>query len=258
MTLISTIYYDFRILRHFVAYYERHGVRRFLFAVWPDLISDAKLYVKSDRASRRIDWVPVERGQFNGEVDCLVHNEIRLTFIENGEWYIIADLDEFHHCPGFSDFRDAAATASSTGTECISGQIVDRIAMGGEIPKELKDHLSLGSQFPLIADLTTQVSQGCTAKILMARSNIEITPGHHFACAETSDIRGEVHHVKWWGSLIREQKRRAIDYEKQSLIYRQEPQRVVDFILANGGRIPIGSGAFNLRMPINDPLRYPY
>jgi len=119
-------------------------------------------------------------------------NQIREEFTQGPPWYVIADLDEFHH-GGCKTLPQIAEEAEQRGYEAVHGFLHDRISLDGSFPEVAG---TLDETFPLVCNLTVKAGQ-CTDKIALARGHVKIKAGHHAAAARTWHKAVQVHHFKW-------------------------------------------------------------
>lgn len=257
MILICSILHDCRLLPFFLEYYSKCGVTKFVFAVWvrqhPKLLESVAGYLKGFNAV----LVCCNRIEFNGEFDSALHNHLRRRYVHPDQWYVICDLDEFHVIPGFTRFEKATAAAARDGCHAICGTLIDRITADGGIPKALLPSQSLGSQFPIGCYITAAILGGCAIKVQLAHASIPIEPGHHVCQCKPWNIWGEVHHFKWWGSVINEQRRRLESYRRQSLPYANESSNLITYFKEHSGRLCLRDQRMSCFRIINDPLDRP-
>jgi hypothetical protein len=254
LNLICSILYDCELLPFFLRYYSKKGVSRFIFAVW-DVPNCALLEdVKRISAGFNCIFVELPNTTFNGEADAVAHNFIRETYVGDGEWYVICDLDEFHELEHYPTFDEAIAVAEKDGASVISGVLLDRVSFDGNIPPALELGQGLGKQFPMACNIIGAVSQAACSKVVMAKREIIIAPGHHGCDGIYWSNIGWVHHFKWFGRVIDETFRRMLSYERQDLYYKDESRILFDCIKNNGNKLPLNDPALQARIVINDPF----
>jgi hypothetical protein len=242
LTVLCSILYDCQLLPYFLRYYTEKGVDRFIFSVWDK--KESRLWSTVEDACRGFNATFIEciSVPFNGEADANTHNSIRTKLVKSGHWYVICDLDEFHDLKGCPNFLESIEIAEHHGGEAIHGLLWDRVSLDGYIPPNLDAGISLGRQFPLACNITGALLGAARSKILMAKKEIAIRPGHHKCQALCWLNGGTVHHVKWFGHVMEEAERRIVSYQKQGLYYKDEPRRLLNFIKQHR------------RFPIDDPL----
>jgi hypothetical protein len=139
-------------------------------------------------------------------------NQVRKELAEKFHWYCIADLDEFHFFNGLK-ISTVVRHAEQHGYQAIGGRLVDRIAANGTFP-EIRG--SLDRCFPLGSDLTRSTG-ACHSKIALAKSHVEIAPGHHDAQAKIAWGSVETHHFKWHRGIHEIIKIRYKNYLRQGM-----------------------------------------
>jgi len=230
------------------------GVSRFIFIVWDS--REGPLWRDVESRCHGFDTILIESnaGTFNAESDAMGHNSIRSTYVSANDWYVICDLDEFHDPGGYSNFHEAIAAARMTGATAICGVLLDRISSDGHIHSALDLNKSLGAQFPLACNVIGSMARATRKKILMARNDIEITPGHHVCRGILWDNECRVHHFKWFGRVIHETSTRLVSYERQNLYYAHQSRRLFECFKKNANMIPINDPKLDASLVDNDPL----
>lgn len=192
MKLIFSVLDRYELWPHFKRHYEAQGVTQFICVSYgPKLPGTYTIEAK----------VPV--AQFSGELDAALHNSVIKRVIEPGEWFIIADLDEFAVVPGMS-LAQVVQKADAGGYNIIRGLFADRVTADGSLPAELEE--DIWQQFPLTTDATEYICEGCPKKMVAIKGPLPVSGGHHIlkqgTPAEVYNIMPEnawVHHFKWWG-----------------------------------------------------------
>jgi hypothetical protein len=231
------------------------GVDRFIFNVWCK--KNDSLWKKVQNAGEGFNLILIESPEniFNGEMDAIIHNNIRERYVKKGDWYIVCDLDEFHDLDRIFNFNDAITDAESMGASAICGELLDRVSFDGRLPTAIDLDRGLGSQFPMACHLIKGITQGANSKVLMAEKEIIVNPGHHYCDARVWSKMGHVHHFKWFGSVVDETLRRIQSYEKQRLYYRHESRILLEYIINNGNSIPLHDPVLGVFRVKRDPFR---
>lgn len=228
---------------------------RFIFVLWKaDSRTDASTigqYLQGYSSK----LIPLNHEEFSPEIDCHHHNDVRRKYVAGNEWYVICDLDEFHCLRGFPSFDSAVRIAESEKCEYVRTTLLDRLSDDGEFPEVLDFSRSLGDQFPLGAQVTDNIINGCTSKVCLARSDVVVQPGHHFCLGRASTIEGTTHHFKWWGSFLTEQSRRAQLKNAITPKYKSEIARLRRYIKENRGRISVQAKELNCYYVVDDPAQ---
>jgi hypothetical protein len=196
MLVIFPIYNRVRLLPFFLRYYSSLGATRFVCALYngernplyEQILPFESRYNLSIEESTRDRHLP----QYSAVAEGHGLNRIREAFSKNESWYCIADLDEFYFFGG-RNLSDLVYELERKGYDAAHGIFFDRIAADGTFP-EIGN--SLDDTFPLACDLT-HCAGLCNRKITIARSALDITPGHHDARGKILFHAAEVHHFKW-------------------------------------------------------------
>lgn len=254
LNIICSILYDCSLLPYFLRYYSNKGVDQFIFALWdsPGRVHRSMVEEYCNGFNARI--VDFCAPRFSGEVDARAHNLIRERFVNDDDWYVISDLDEFHYIKGYYRFEEATCLAEECGASAVRSSLLDRIAIDGSIPPFLDFKRSLGSQFPLSCNIIGAVIRATRSKILMARKHVVVTPGHHRCKGVYWKHRGEAHHFKWFGGLVDETLRRMVSYEKQGLYYKKEPRTLIEYLKKHRNRFPVDDPVLDVKLVTDDPL----
>lgn len=233
LPVIFSIEDDARLLPHFIRHYTTEGCTEFLACLWSDMnIPQVRAHLRA--VAHRIIPVP---GRFaTGRSDSDFQDQVRRAHVAPDQWYVIADMDEFHRVPGFT-LAEAVKRAAAAGAVAIAGEFVDRVTLDGSLPQELA--ADVWRQFPLETEMTKRLLTGCTRKVLAARGDQAVNAGHHDHDGEAWAHRGRVHHFKWWGNVVERQLRRLQNTEVMAVDLIQERRALVDQVTANSGRLPL-------------------
>src|SRR5437773_12048735 len=128
MNLICNVVHDCRLLPYFLKYYSSCGVSRFIFGIWNGRSNPLWDEVVNGTQQHQVVVVPSFYEPFNGELDGISQDRLRLEYVRPNEWYAVADLDEFHRIPGYENFQEAAAAAEREGAHLIRGYFLDRFS----------------------------------------------------------------------------------------------------------------------------------
>jgi hypothetical protein len=246
MVLIFNIIKDFGILDRFLEYYSSRGISNFFCALHRGRSNPhfADVSRKLARYPHRI--YASYNQEFNGERDAAAQDRIRGQHLLQGQWYVVADPDEFHHHPDFQTFPEMQRAAEREGASYISSALIDRLAIDGSL-RGISRYVSLDEQFPLCARLTEELLGGCACKVVMADYRVRIHPGHHFALGKAASFRCQTHHFKWQGTqLLKIMDQRLTSYRKQGLEYQMEVERFVDYCRQSSGSINVQDARLNI------------
>jgi hypothetical protein len=235
-TVIFSIFNDSELLESFIKHYLGQGAKNFICVLW-DLKSQEEISKRLTDTGCQFKIVFPDNGvEFNGKADADVHDFIRATMVRT-EWYVIADLDEFHRIPGYL-ISEGIAEANACGATVIAGEFLDRLTADGSIPTKT-DIENIDAQFPLGSRMTAVITRGAFTKVLAAKRNVEITSGHHFHDGVQWVVFGWAHHFKWRGNILEKAVKRVESYEKQRLFWAAESRRLIEYLSSHGGQIDV-------------------
>ncbi len=215
----------------FKAHYEAQGITEFICVSYGPKIPGTK-HIESQ----------IPASKFNGYVHADVHNRVVKNHIKIGEWFIVADLDEFSVIPGIS-LQQATEQADIDGATFIQGLFSDRLTIDGSFPAQLQDNI--WEQFPICTDITSSINKGACAKIVAIKGPMPVCAGHHdldkSLISKTSYVPSTmcpwVHHFKWWGVNPCEFFwGRGNEKDCRQTYYRQELVRMIKHLNDNNGK----------------------
>ena len=147
--------------------------------------------------------------KYNWETVTKLYNKTKMLYPT--DWWVIADDDEFHVYS--KPLLRIIEECDESGWDVVRGGFIDRIGLDGTFPK-IVNNQDIFIQFPLAGFFRYPMSGACPNKICIAKGNIEITPGQHYAhicgqttwrwqgwnhplIAPTEEYSVQVHHFKW-------------------------------------------------------------
>jgi len=195
MLVIFPVRDRIELLPYFLKYYTTIGATRFVCGLYGGRKSP--LYKPMAAFQKKYDLAILSSGEiayeeFNARLEAVGLNKIRRKVVKRGEWYAIADLDEFHYCKGRT-LPEVAAAAQAAGCHAVQGIFRDRIAADGQFPRI---HGRLDDTFPLACRLTSRAGLS-SRKIVLAKWHVAIAPGHHRANTKVLPKAAWVQHFKW-------------------------------------------------------------
>jgi len=164
------------------------------------------------------------------------------------DWWVIADIDEFHLYPN-DDLKKIINDCDSNGWDIVRGGFIDRIGEGGNFA-ELQEDISIWEQFPHAGYFRYPMSRANPNKICVIKGYVELTNGQHYANIggqTTWKWQGwnhpiinpnntvQVHHFKWDKTSI--ERIRAVAEIKQTYAYSSEYAEM--FMMLNKTRFKI-------------------
>ncbi|MFD8308511.1 hypothetical protein ACFV29_40275 [Streptomyces sp. NPDC059690] len=181
------------------------------------------------------------------------------------DWWIVADLDEFHVFD--RPLADITAFCDAHDYDFLQGAFLDRVDADGRLTGPLPHGgTPLWRQYPLAGWLTLALLDGRPTKITLARGTVELDLGQHYAWtgrgAPVGEIYAQVHHFKWTSSARRRLARRVAAYSSGEwrLVHRSivgESQRFLGHLDNNDGRIDVDDPRFRFAPCSLDYADYP-
>ena len=219
--LVSVVGHGVNLLPHFIEHYQPYVDEIQLVIYETDkypLLADEVSEIISGYNNVHIVKVHKDR-IFDWERVTILYNYV--TNKEPNDWWIIADIDEFHLYP--IDLRELIDMCNNNGNQIVRGGFIDRIGEEGDFP-EIVPEESIFKQFPTMGFFRYPMSGACPNKVCIMKGYIEITPGQHYAkidgqttwrwqgwnhplIAPVDKYNVQVHHFKWdstCGERIRE------------------------------------------------------
>lgn len=215
--LLTVIGHGTELLPHFIEHYQKQ-VDEIEIAVYetelhPSIGEEvAKIIEHYEKV--KISIVVKER-LFDWEKVTQLYNFIKMK--SRGEWFVIADIDEFHLYPNDS-LHNLIYDCEKNNWDIVRGGFVDRIGGGGEFT-ELKSNESIWKQFPNAGFFRYPMSSACPNKICVMKGYVDVTSGQHYAkindqttwrwqgwnhplIAPIDTHSVQVHHFKWDSTSI--------------------------------------------------------
>jgi hypothetical protein len=215
--LITVIGHGTNLLPHFIEHYQKH-VDEIIIAIYetdlyPTLSDDINNIIKNyDNVSIGIT---IKERVFDWEKVTQLYNFIKSK--NKNEWFVIADIDEFHLYP--KDSLDKLIyDCQENNWDIVRGGFIDRIGKDGEFSELVSDE-SIWRQFPNAGFFRYEMSRACPNKICIIKGYVDITSGQHYAKIndhttwrwqgwshpliapiETHSV--QVHHFKWDSTSI--------------------------------------------------------
>lgn len=215
--LLTVIGHGTELLPHFIEHYQKQ-VDEIEIAVYetelhPSISEDVTQIIEHYE-NVKISIVVKER-LFDWEKVTQLYNFIKMK--SRGEWFVIADIDEFHLYPN-NDLRGLINDCEKNNWDIVRGGFIDRIGRGGEFV-ELKSDESIWEQFPNAGFFRYPMSSACPNKICVVRGYVDVTSGQHYAkindqttwrwqgwnhplIAPIDTHSIQVHHFKWDSTSI--------------------------------------------------------
>lgn len=213
--LITVIGHGIDLLPHFINHYTKYVDEIDIVVYETDLYPHLSNEVKeiTDNHSN-VNIVKVHKDRvFDWERVTMLYNYI--TNKQPDDWWVIADIDEFHLYPNNS-LQEVIQNSEANGWDIVRGGFIDRIGRGGEFSELVADK-PIWEQFPNAGFFRYPMSQACPNKICLIKGYVEITPGQHYAMINGNTTwrwqgwnhplinpvdHVQVHHFKWDSTAI--------------------------------------------------------
>jgi hypothetical protein len=239
--LVTVIGHGIELLPHFIKHYQSHvdeiNIIVYETEQFPTLNKDVKEIIDN---YNNVNIVKIHKDRiFDWERVTMLYNYV--TNKEPNDWWVIADIDEFHLYS--KNLKEITSDCDANGWELVRGGFIDRIGKNGTFPKINNDE-NIFKQFPLAGFFRYPLSSACPNKVCILKGHIEITSGQHYVkidghttwkwqgwnhplIAPIDRYSVQVHHFKWDSTCIDRIKAVADiqkDYaysEEYKIMYRQ-------------------------------------
>lgn len=227
------------LLPHWLTHYLAMGVDQIALCVVRESMDE-----QCDQIARSIAGLPVSIHGFSDWTDLRQEEVMRQALDEVGcgprDWVIHADLDEFNEFPRpINELADLLEGGGHTG---LQGHFVDRIEASGRFVAA-RPNPSLAEQYPIACRLTENILEGDSRKIMLARHEVIVDPGHHTANARSME-RGRqyrVHHFKWRQGVLERLEWTLANVARSDSSWGRETARFIELVKPHGC------------IPMNDP-----
>lgn len=266
--LLTVIGHGIELLPHFINHYKDQvdeiQIVVYQSDLFPNLRSDVRDII-CEYDNIRIVKTLTER-KFDWEKVTSLYNEVKSKY--PNDWWIIADIDEFHIYP-IKDLKIFIYTIiEKNGWDLVRGGFIDRIGDDGNFPEILPDK-SIFEQFPQMGFFRYPMSNACPNKICIMKGYVEITNGQHYAkidghttwrwqgwnhplIAPYDKYSVQVHHFKWDKSCI--DRIKAVAEIKQDYSYSNEYQLMYDKLKTCNFKIDIHNKEYMFELSKGIPI----
>jgi hypothetical protein len=241
---VSVVGSDTGLLDAALAHYRCLGVESFHLTGHIESFDDPEYRRAQDVLARHgLAFSAVHQGPWDEDLNAyLIRAQMRR---HPADWWVVADLDEFHVYG--RPLTGIIAACEAGGYDYVMGALLDRVAADGSLPA-LQTTASIWAQYALAGLVTLRVLRGATSKVTLARGNVQLHLGQHGALTgralPAAEAFAQVHHFKWTGSVLPRLTRRVQAYSSGEwhLTYpmiTRESRRLLKHLEANGGRIDV-------------------
>jgi hypothetical protein len=215
--LITVIGHGINLLPHFIEHYQKQvdeiNIAVYETELYPNLTEEITEVIKNYEKVKIV--ITIQDRIFDWEKVTHLYNFIKSK--NKNEWYVIADIDEFHLYPNNS-LHKLIYDCQENSWDIVRGGFIDRIGRGGKF-SELEIDKTIWDQFPNAGFFRYPLSNACPNKICVMKGYVDITSGQHYAKindqttwrwqgwnhpliapVETHSV--QVHHFKWDSTSI--------------------------------------------------------
>ncbi|HEX5116527.1 MAG TPA: glycosyltransferase family 2 protein [Pseudonocardiaceae bacterium] len=258
---VSVVGADTGLLDAAVRHYRDLGVEAFHVARHIESFDDSEFQRDREVLARHgLEFAAVHQGPWDEDLNAyLIRAQMRR---HPDDWWVVADLDEFHVYD--RPLTEVIAACEAGGHDHVVGAMLDRVAADGGLPALRRDE-SIWEQFPLAGLVTLRVPQAGSSKLTLARGNVRLNLGQHGAVTgrrlPAEQAFPQVHHFKWTDTVLPRLIRRVEAYSSGDwfLTYQDttdESRRMLKHLEDNGGRIDITADDLMMRRCGSDYADY--
>jgi hypothetical protein len=241
---VSVVGSDTGLLDAAIAHYRGLGVESFHIIRHIESFADPEFQRAQDVLIRHgLAFAAVHQGPWDEDLNAyLIRAQMRR---HPGDWWVVADLDEFHVYD--RPLTDIIAACEGGGHDYVMGALLDRVAADGTLPA-LNPATSIWAQYALAGLVTLRVVRAVTSKVTLARGDVHLHLGQHGALTgralPAAEAFAQVHHFKWTDSVLPRLTQRVQAYSSGDwhLTYPATivgSRRMLRYLEANGGRIDV-------------------
>ena len=217
------------LLPHFYKHYMSLGITEFAFGVFDGERNPMWNHISEiTPPSIRVNLMESYSGSIEPNKERETWEKLNEKFISLNDWYVIADLDEFHVIPNVHSFDEAKLYCESEGSTYILGNLIDRFTEDGIIPPNINPTISIFDQFPKNTCFSQNTLHACTEKVCMAKQTEKIYVGHHFCSGKQSSLVSHTYHFKWFGNLYEKEKEKWISYKESNYNFSKENEKSME------------------------------
>jgi|GEM_PF-4824864 len=213
------------LLHHFIRYYQNLGITEWEITLHTGTEQELNnlAVFQAKLAEYQIPY-QIWEGEYNTHYREQMHNEFVLQQ-SDCQWVLGVDLDEFVEFP--CQIPDYLENLDEQGYNCVSGNLIDRVSVGGILPF-IEKNIPLEQQFPLKANVKKNICkplypETSSEKKLAIKKPLQWGTGHHtlkndcYAYLKESPEALNINHYAW-DSLLRAR----IEYRYKT--YSQQPE----------------------------------
>jgi len=241
---VSVVGSDTGLLDAAIAHYRGLGVESFHIIRHIESFDDPEFQRAQDVLTRHgLAFAAVHQGPWDEDLNAyLIRAQMRR---HPSDWWVVADLDEFHVYD--RPLTDIITACKAGEYDYVMGALLDRVAADGTLPA-LNPATSIWAQYALAGLVTLRVLRATTSKVTLARGDVHLHLGQHGALTGRSlpatEAFAQVHHFKWTDSVLPRLTQRVQAYASGDWHLTYPPtivgsRRMLKYLEANGGRIDV-------------------
>ncbi|MFZ0041433.1 MAG: hypothetical protein WAK93_09010 [Solirubrobacteraceae bacterium] len=232
LKLFTSIFYDARLLRHFLRHYSAAGIGAFYIA--------APSAFAQEIEERRLEYpiivcaTDLRHSLYRGRIASNEMRRLREEFQREDEWALIVDLDEF-----ITFRRDPSAvigSAEAEGANVVRAVMHDRFSPDGRAV-DFAPGDDLARRYPVRTRFVRDVMLGCDHKAVLVKGLLHGVPGaeHHEMVGEkiASEVL-DIEHYKWTGGSVERARQRLWGLEEAGSEWSAEYGRAVTHYETHG------------------------
>jgi len=254
--LVTVIGHGTNLIKHHIQHYSKY-VDEINYIVY-NTDQRPKLHKEVQDIISEFNNVKVVRTHYDRIFDwervTMLYNYI--TNKEPNDWWVIADIDEFHLYPD-DNLTKVINNCENNGWDIVRGGFIDRIGPNGEF-SVLKTEEDIFSQYPNAGFFRYPLSNANPNKVCVMKGYVEITSGQHYAKIDNQTTwrwqgwnhplinpkdHVQVHHFKWDSTSI--ERIKSVADNNQDYSYSNEYGIMYNSLRKN-----------KFRINIDDPLFY--
>ena len=241
MLVICHIYHTVEnLLPHFYKHYSERGIDRFCFGVYDGKKNPVWNTIEKMGKGLNVELHHYGDGGIDAAIEGNFKEKIRNTLAPN-EWFIPADLDEFHTVDGYNTFQQLQEDCEAEDADHVMSRFCDHTTEDGSLLPKLDPNVPIWNQMSRTCNLSEQVLKACCTKFCMVKQNVRVEGGHHGIVDKDHHKRfskwGVTHHFKWFGNLYEREKHKLSVHIQKGCVWRAEHIRLLAYLNAHGGKL---------------------
>lgn len=262
--LATVIGHGIELLPHFIKHYQSHvdeiDIIVYETEEFPLLGNKVREIVDN---YDKVKIIKVHQDRiFDWDRVTMLYNYI--TNKQPNDWWIIADIDEFHLYTN-DDLPTIIKTCDEYGYILVRGGFIDRIGINGEF-EDIKSDTSIWEQFPNAGFFRYPLSNANPNKICIKKGHVELTSGQHYAKLDghttwrwqgwnhpliNKNDSVQVHHFKWDRTSI--DRIKDVASIKKPYAYSDEYQMMYDKLRKCRFKIDLTNPEFMFSLDLTEP-----